>query len=113
MAQSTDTGDSTLSVDVILTLTYYVISIAINILLTLLIAGRLLLHRQRMVSILGAQHAGVYVSIATIIIESAILYSAFALPFFITLGLDTPVSNTFLNCLNSVQVCASAKLLAS
>ena len=76
MAQSTDTGDSTPFVDATLTLTYYVISTAINILLTLLIAGRLLLHRQRMVAVLGAQHAGVYVSVATIVIESAILYSA-------------------------------------
>lgn len=113
MAQSADTSDSTPFVNTNLTLSFYVISTATNILVTFLIAGRLLAHRRRMMSILGAHHADLYANVATIIVESAVLYSAFAIPFLVTFGLQDPVSNVFLNVVNSIQASIHLRTVAT
>lgn len=99
--------DSTPFVTENLVLSYYSISTATNILLTFLIAGRILIHWYYVQDVLGTHRAGIYAGIATILIESALLYSAFAIPFLILFGIQTPVSNIFLNVVNSVQVSAA------
>ena len=64
---------------------YYAISLGTNIVLTSLIIARLLMHRRAIqLAQLGAQHARGYLSIATLIIESATLYSAFAIAFLVS-----------------------------
>lgn len=104
MGQSTGTSDSSPFVTENLVLSYYVISAVTNIFVTFLIAGRLLVHRHRVLAALGAQHASLYANIATIIVESAVLYTAFAIPFIVTFGLKNTVSNVFLNMVAYVQV---------
>ncbi|TFY54780.1 hypothetical protein EVJ58_g8657 [Rhodofomes roseus] len=104
LAEIADTPNSTPFAVADLTLAYYTISLALNILLTLAIAARLLAFRHRISRLLGAHHATPYSNIAAIIIESAVLYAAFALTFLVSFGVDSPVSNVFLNLVNSVQV---------
>ncbi|KAK2462417.1 hypothetical protein APHAL10511_005551 [Amanita phalloides] len=75
---------------------YLVTSLSSNILLTILIVLRLVLHRRRMLLTLPPEYAAQYVSLATIIIESAALYSVFALAFTITYAIYPPISPVFL-----------------
>jgi hypothetical protein len=55
------------------TLPYFGLSTALNVLLTLMIAGKLLWARRSIVAALGSQHAKLYTSIAAMVIESAFL----------------------------------------
>ncbi|TFY54781.1 hypothetical protein EVJ58_g8656 [Rhodofomes roseus] len=107
MANFNDSADSTPFVVANLTLSYYVISLAANILVSLLIAGRLLVYRRRILAVLGVPHASLYANIATIVVESAVLYSAFAITFLVTFGLGVEVADFFLNYVNSIQAICS------
>jgi len=82
---------------------YYTISISINIILTILIAIRLLHHRRTVLRNLSAEYATEYVTILTIIIESAALYSIFAIPFIVTYALNNPLNQVFLGFAQSAQ----------
>ncbi|TFY68025.1 hypothetical protein EVJ58_g1262 [Rhodofomes roseus] len=108
IAQADGSSNSTPFLVANITLSFYVISLAANIIVTILIAGRLLVYRHRIQSVLGAHHATFYANIATILVESAVLYSAFALTFLITFGMNNPVADFFINYVNSVQVCVCA-----
>lgn len=90
---------------------YYAISLGINIILTILITIRLLGFRRQMLASLPAEHAKQYVSIAAIIIESAALYSLFAVLFLITYALNNPLNQIFLGVASAAQVCISVTLL--
>ena len=81
----------------------YVISLSVNIVLTILISARLLMYRRRVstIKIDNGQH---YVSLATIFIESAALYSVFALLFIITYAINNPINPIFLTIASSCQV---------
>jgi hypothetical protein len=82
---------------------YYVISLSVNIILTILITIRLLMYRRHVTRTLinDGQH---YVSLATIVIESAALYSTFALLFIITYAVNNPINQIFLTIASSSQV---------
>ncbi|KAG6874361.1 hypothetical protein C0995_015097 [Termitomyces sp. Mi166 len=82
---------------------YYIISLSVNILLTILITVRLLLYRRRMLATLPVEHALHYVSLATIMIESAALYSILAFIFIITYAVDNPLNQIFLGAASSGQ----------
>lgn len=86
---------------------YFAISLGNNIILTILITIRLLKFRRQVLAALPAQHAKHYVSIAAIIIESAALYSFFAVLFLITYALDNPLNQIFLAVASAAQVCIS------
>ncbi|KAF8808158.1 hypothetical protein BYT27DRAFT_7097781 [Phlegmacium glaucopus] len=86
---------------------YYIISLSVNILLTILITIRLVLYRRRVIATLAPEHGKHYVSLATIMIESAALYSAFALLFIITYALNNPINQIFLGVASSAQQIAS------
>jgi len=86
---------------------YYALSLGVNILLTLLITLRLLMHRRRILATLPEDHAKDYVSLVTIIVESAALYSVFALIFLITYALDNPTNQIFLGVGHSTQQIAN------
>ncbi|KAK7030715.1 hypothetical protein R3P38DRAFT_3314332 [Favolaschia claudopus] len=77
---------------------YYAISLSSNIILTLLIIGRLVAYRRTLLESLPADLATHYISLATVVIESAALYSVFALLFLVTYArsqhtADTPSDN--------------------
>ncbi|KAF8204054.1 hypothetical protein BJ912DRAFT_224815 [Pholiota molesta] len=83
---------------------YYAISLSVNILLTILIAARLLMYRRRaMLAALPHGHATHYVSLAAIFVESAALYSIVALTFIISYALNNPINQIFLCMASSAQ----------
>lgn len=86
---------------------YYIISLSMNILLTILITIRLLLYRRRIIATLPREHGRHYFSLATIMVESAAFYSVFALGFIISYALNNPVTQIFLGVAPSAQQIAS------
>ena len=90
------------------TLTYGVahfsLSLGSNIVLTILIVIRLLLYRRRLMESLPAQHSEHYMSLLTIIVESAALTCVFALLFLVTFIILDPVAHIFMVITSSVQV---------
>jgi hypothetical protein len=85
---------------------YYVTSLGVNILVTILITIRLVLHRQSIVmDALPPEHAVHGLSVATIVIESAALYSAVGLCFLVSYAINNPLNQIFMALASSCQVC--------
>ena len=74
--------------------------------MTVLIVVRLLIYRRTAMRSLGAltEHARDYTSLVTIVIESASLYSVFAILFLVTYAVHNPMNQIFLGPANFVQV---------
>lgn len=103
--QSTSPGLSLYSgTSISLGLPYFTISLSLNIILTLLIVSRLLLHRRNVNVILGKEHCQAYTSIVTITVESALFYSVTSLIFLITYAVNNPINQIFLGILTPIQV---------
>lgn len=85
-------------------LAYFTLSLSLNILLTLLIVLRLLIHRHRAREYLGATHATNYTSIVAMLVESSALYTAFSLIFIVSYVRKSAVQNLFLPVLGEIQV---------
>ncbi|KAF8697250.1 hypothetical protein AX14_001415 [Amanita brunnescens Koide BX004] len=75
---------------------YYATSLGVNVLLTALIILRLLLHRRAVLRILPADYTKHYLSVTTIVVESVMFYSIFALGFIITYAIDNPINQVFM-----------------
>ncbi|KAJ7876049.1 hypothetical protein B0H14DRAFT_34037 [Mycena olivaceomarginata] len=86
---------------------YYTLSLGVNIILTLLIIGRLLVYRRNLLENLTAAHGAHYVSLITIIVESAALYSLFALLFLITYAINHPTNQVWLAVASPCQQIAN------
>lgn len=82
---------------------FWSLSIGLNMGLTLLIAGRLLVMRNRVREALGAEHSTAYTSTLSILIESAALYSICGLVFIILYARNSPVQNIVLPPLGQIQ----------
>ncbi|VDB94881.1 unnamed protein product [Peniophora sp. CBMAI 1063] len=78
-------------------------SFSINILLTLLITGRLLQYRANIMSSLPAAYAKHYLSLATALVESAALYSVFAVAFLVSYAVDSGLDQVFLAVAQAAQ----------
>jgi len=87
-------------------LAYWSTSVAINIMLTLGIVGFLLYMRFKVRRAMGAHHNSTYLTISTMLIESAFLYTAFALVFLIPLAKNSNVNLLFFQVLPQVQFIA-------
>ncbi|THH13061.1 hypothetical protein EW146_g7118 [Bondarzewia mesenterica] len=87
---------------------YFSLSASLNVLLTLLIAARLLLYRRALRHALGPDHAYSipYASIAAMIVESSMLYAVSSLLFIGPYGAKSHISNIFLPVLSQVQIIA-------
>lgn len=83
---------------------YYAVSLGVNIILTTLITLRLLLNRRSLIAYLPKEHASHYLSLVTIIVESAAIYSLFAVLFLITYAANHPSNQVFLALASSAQV---------
>lgn len=83
---------------------YYVTSLGVNLLLTALIILRLLLYRRAVLRTLPADYTKHYLSVATIVIESVLLYSVFALAFIVTYVLNNPMNQVFMYMSSACQV---------
>lgn len=84
---------------------YYAISLSVNIILTCLITIRLLMYRREIVRSLPKDYATHYMSLASIVVESAGLYSLFAILFLITYAINDPTNQVFLGTASAAQVC--------
>ncbi|KAJ6569379.1 hypothetical protein B0H19DRAFT_1024484 [Mycena capillaripes] len=82
---------------------YYTISLSVNIIISTLIIARLLFYRRRLLKILPTAQARHYVSMMTIVVESAVLYSAFALLFLITYAVNNPTTQLWLGVASATQ----------
>ncbi|KAI5896433.1 uncharacterized protein SCHCODRAFT_02493744 [Schizophyllum commune H4-8] len=91
-------------------LAYFSLSLAVNVILTFLIASRLLAFSKRMKATLGAQHAHTYTSVAALVVESAAPYALTNLVFIVTYGIGSPLSYALLPILSQVM-CTSAVLI--
>ena len=85
---------------------YFSISIAINVLLTLMIATRLILHSRNTRNAMGtpAGASGLYEAIVAVLIESCALYSVNSLMYIILWTTGSWVTITFLTFLTQIQV---------
>jgi hypothetical protein len=85
---------------------YFSISISLNILLTLLIVVRLILHSRNIRNALGAQAGagGVYRAVVTMLIESSALYAVSSVLFIGPWGAGSWVADIFLPILAQNQV---------
>ncbi|KAJ7503126.1 hypothetical protein B0H11DRAFT_1987899 [Mycena galericulata] len=86
---------------------YYALSLGANIMLTLLIIGRLIAFRRTLLESLPADLANNYISLATVIIESAALYSIFSLLFLVTYAVNDPTNQVWLGVASSCQQIAN------
>jgi hypothetical protein len=97
---------STSSNSINFTLPYFWLSLALNITMTIAIVSRVLLFRWRITRVLGPKYGSQYTSIAALLVESALIYSTFALLFLVPFALNHPLANTFLQMLSQVQIIA-------
>ena len=106
--RSTEPGPSLhISVPMAFGTAYYVTSLGVNILVTILITIRLVFYRRSIMDTLPPEHAAQYLSVDTILIESAALYSIFALGFIISYSVNNPMNQVFMSLASTCQVRAS------
>lgn len=86
------------------TTSWFMLSIFLNVILTILIVGRLLFKRRAISKVLGAQHSTHYTSIAALLVESAALYSVTGIIFVGTFLTANPVQNLILPILGMCTV---------
>ena len=83
---------------------YYSLSFGLNIILTILIVVRLLACRRNYLRVLPPEHVQHYLSLVTLFVESAALYSAFAFAFLISYALNKPINQVWLAFAGPSQV---------
>ncbi|KAJ7736865.1 hypothetical protein B0H16DRAFT_110334 [Mycena metata] len=86
---------------------YYAISLSSNIILTLLIIGRLIVYRRTLTKTLSPELASTYISLATVVVESAALYSITAILFLITYAINNPTNQIWLAVASASQQVAN------
>ncbi|KIJ63973.1 hypothetical protein HYDPIDRAFT_154930 [Hydnomerulius pinastri MD-312] len=87
-------------------LAYFSISCSLNIILSLMIAGRIFVYRQTVHHVLGKEHTSPYMSIAALVIESSALYAFFSILFIASYASNSNLSRIFLPILEHIQVIA-------
>jgi len=87
---------------------YYSISLSLNVLLTLMIVIRLILHNRKFRNVTGglAGTNGLYKAVVSMLVESCALYAVTFLLFIVPWASDDPVVNIFFPILAETQVIA-------
>ena len=87
---------------------YYVICLALNILLTLMIITKLILHRRNLQHAMGTSNAAtkVYTTVVIMLVESYALYAVALLSFIVTSGLQSVGLPITRKIGGNVQVCS-------
>ncbi len=78
-----------------------------NVILAALIIARLLAYRRTHLAHLPAANALHYLSLAALIIESAALYSAFAIAFLVSYAMNAPINQIWLGFASGAQPIAT------
>ncbi|KZT71138.1 hypothetical protein DAEQUDRAFT_707469 [Daedalea quercina L-15889] len=92
-------------------LSYYVMSLSLNVIVTILIAGRLLVFRYQTRRLIGAYHTSTYTNVIAILVEIAALYSLFVILFIVQFGLGSPFANIFLQVVSQIQTISSLLII--
>lgn len=79
-------------------------SIALNVIATILIVLRLLVYRWRVARVMGPDHTSEFADMTALLIESAVMYSSFAILFIVPFGIGNSLGNVFLQTVSQVQV---------
>lgn len=87
---------------------YFSISLSLNVILTLMIVIRLVLHRRNLRKVLGTSDgsSGLYTAIVTMLIESYALYAIAFLLYIVPWALSSAVVVLFSPLIGPAQVCA-------
>jgi hypothetical protein len=87
-------------------LSYFSISVSLNVVLTLMIVTRLILHSKNVRNAMGAATTvtGLYKTIVTMLIESSALYAASFLLYIGPWGANSDISDIFFPILAEIQV---------
>jgi hypothetical protein len=91
---------------IIFVVPFMLLSISLNLAMTVAIVARIIYLRKRVVASLGKQHAQMYTSLASMFIESGALYSLWGLIYVISKARNSQVQNIVLQILNQVVVSA-------
>ena len=85
---------------------YYSISLAFNVLVTLMIVARLILHNKNVRSAIGTSSgiSGLYTTIVTMLVESCALYAAGSLVLIVPWAIDSPLMFVFSKVSGMMQV---------
>ena len=85
---------------------YFSISVSLNVLLTLMIVTRLILHGRNVRAATGSPGgiSGLYKAVATMLIESSALYSMNSLLLVVLWAVQSPAAGAFLPIIAEVQV---------
>ncbi|TDL29997.1 hypothetical protein BD410DRAFT_703038, partial [Rickenella mellea] len=89
---------------------YWSLSLSLNLLVTLMIATRLLMMRNKIIAVLGPEHSKTYTSVAAMMVESAAPYSITGLIFIICYARASNVQNLVLPVLGQIM-CISPELI--
>ena len=95
-------------------LPYYSITLSLNVILTLMVVIRLVLHTRNTRAAMGVTGTGgLYNAVITMLIESCALYVVSLLPAIGSLGAKIPIANFFASIVPEVQVRPFARLWSS
>ncbi|KAF8841428.1 hypothetical protein BDN67DRAFT_967187 [Paxillus ammoniavirescens] len=84
-------------------LAYLSIEVGMTVIYTVLVTGRLLVLRQRMKQVLEREHFRTYETVATMVIESAAMYSVLGVIFIVAFAIGSNVSNLVFLSISHVQ----------
>jgi len=82
-----------------LIISWYALTLGLNVMITCMIAGRLLWARRNLRNVLGPEHARIYTSVSAMLIESGVIYAISNL----ILLMNTIFVNAFLNTWYSIH----------
>ncbi|KAJ8502829.1 hypothetical protein ONZ45_g11403 [Pleurotus djamor] len=97
--------------DLVFQLAFLGVSISINLISTILVAGRLIAMRKQILAVLGPEHGTHYTSAAYMLIESTALFSVAALVYTIAFGLHNNLQNITLFSISHVQAIAQLLII--
>ncbi len=83
---------------------YYAVSLALNVILTALITGRLLAYRRAHIALLPADHARQYLCLVAVVVESTAIHTAAAIAFVTSYGLSAPANVLLMGLASAAQV---------
>lgn len=93
------------------TVPYFAISMGLTVFCTAAIVARVLLYRRRIRATLGDHFAGQYLSLASMMVESGLIWTVYSLVFVITFTLGSPAAPALLQSSSPVQTIASLLIL--
>ena len=83
---------------------FYSLSMTLNIVLTAMVVGRMLFLRRRAIKLLGTYHARLYSSVASIFLESGMLYTSFGVLYLVSRSAGSGASYVIMMALGQVVV---------